>query len=50
MEGFDTMTMSYLASPLSMSNLPQVDYMSAMPGGMDMQDQQSNYDSDTFLR
>ncbi|KAL4888117.1 hypothetical protein BDV59DRAFT_206387 [Aspergillus ambiguus] len=47
MEGFDTMAMPYLASPLSLSNL-QNDYLNSMPG-MDLPDQRSNFDSETFV-
>lgn len=50
MDGFDTMTMSYLASPLSLNNMQNADYLNAMPT-MDMQqDQHSNFDTDTFVR
>jgi acid phosphatase len=48
MEGFDTMAMPYLASPLSLSNL-QGDYLNSMPG-MDLPDQRSNFDTETFVR
>ena len=48
MEGFDTMAMPYLASPLSLGNLQNVDYLSSMPG-MDLPDQNTNFDSDTFV-
>ena len=48
MEGFDTMAMPYLASPLSLSNL-QGDYLNSMPG-MDLPEQRSNFDSETFVR
>jgi acid phosphatase len=47
MEGFDTMAMPYLASPLSLSNL-QGDYLNSMPG-MDLPDQRSNFDTETFV-
>jgi hypothetical protein len=50
MDGFDTMTMSYLAaSPLSLSNLQAADYLAAMPG-MDLPDQRSNFETETFIR
>jgi hypothetical protein len=50
MDGFDTMTMSYLgASPLSLGNLQAADYLAAMPG-MDLPDQRSNFDTETFVR
>ena len=48
MEGFDTMAMPYLASPLSLGNLQNVDYLSSMPG-MDLPEQNTNFDSDTFV-
>jgi hypothetical protein len=49
MEGFDTMTMSYLASPLSLNSMQNNDYLNAMPP-MDMQEQRSSYDVETFVR
>jgi hypothetical protein len=49
MDGFDTMAMPYLASPLSLSNMQGADYLNAMPG-IDIPDQRSNFDSDTFVR
>ncbi|KAE8141476.1 hypothetical protein BDV38DRAFT_206669 [Aspergillus pseudotamarii] len=48
MEGFDTMAMPYLASPLSLSNIQGADYLNSMPG-MDLPDQRSNFDSETFV-
>ncbi|KAA8642193.1 NDT80/PhoG-like DNA-binding family protein [Aspergillus tanneri] len=48
MEGFDTMAMPYLASPLSLGNIQSADYLNSMPG-MDIPDQRSNFDSDTFV-
>ncbi|RDW81796.1 uncharacterized protein DSM5745_05353 [Aspergillus mulundensis] len=48
MEGFDTMAMPYLASPLSLGNIQGSDYLNALPG-MDLPDQRSNFDSDTFV-
>ncbi|KAI9741664.1 MAG: hypothetical protein M1834_000048 [Cirrosporium novae-zelandiae] len=47
METFDTMTMQYLASPLSL-NAAGNDYLNAMQP-MDMQDRQSNFDTETFV-
>lgn len=49
MEGFDTMAMPYLASPLSLSNIQGADYLNSMPG-MDLPDQRSNFESETFVR
>ncbi|PGH18730.1 hypothetical protein AJ80_04384 [Polytolypa hystricis UAMH7299] len=48
MEGFDTMTMSYLASPLSINNMQSADYLNAMPP-MEMPDPQGPYDHETFV-
>ncbi|RAH85876.1 PhoG like DNA-binding family protein [Aspergillus japonicus CBS 114.51] len=48
MEGFDTMSMPYLASPLSLSNLQGSDYLHSMPG-MDMPDQRSTFESEPFV-
>jgi hypothetical protein len=49
MEGFDTMTMSYLASPLALTNMQAADYLNSIPG-MDMPEQRSNFDTETFVR
>lgn len=49
MEGFDTMAMPYLASPLSLGNLQSVDYLSTM-SGMDIPEQQPNFESEAFVR
>lgn len=49
MEGFDTMAMPYLASPITLGSLQGTDYLSALPG-MEIPDQRSNFDSDTFAR
>ncbi|KAL4784283.1 hypothetical protein BJX76DRAFT_225810 [Aspergillus varians] len=48
MEGFDTMAMPYLASPLTLSNIQGADYLNAL-SGMDIPDQRSNFDSETFV-
>lgn len=40
---------SYLASPLSLGNMQGADYLSTIPG-MDLHDQHSNFDSETFVR
>ncbi|KAL3455561.1 PhoG like DNA-binding family protein [Aspergillus heterothallicus] len=48
MEGFDTMAMPYLASPLSLANIQGSDYLSTLPG-MELPDQRSNFDSETFV-
>ncbi|OJJ46310.1 hypothetical protein ASPZODRAFT_133339 [Penicilliopsis zonata CBS 506.65] len=40
--------MSYLASPLALGNIPPGDYLSVMPG-MDLPDQQSTLESETFV-
>ncbi|PYH46686.1 transcriptional regulator PacG/VIB-1 [Aspergillus saccharolyticus JOP 1030-1] len=48
MEGFDTIAMPYLASPLSLSNLQGTDYLHSM-SGMDMPDQRSTFEAETFV-
>ncbi|EHA21603.1 hypothetical protein ASPNIDRAFT_193642 [Aspergillus niger ATCC 1015] len=48
MEGFDTMAMPYLASPLSLGNIQSTDYLNSM-SGMDLPEQRSNFDSETFV-
>ncbi|KAJ5779064.1 p53-like transcription factor DNA-binding [Penicillium paradoxum] len=49
MEGFDTMAaLPYLASPLSLGNLQNADYLNAM-SGLDLPDHRSNFDSETFV-
>ncbi|KAL4872157.1 hypothetical protein BDV12DRAFT_151149 [Aspergillus spectabilis] len=48
MEGFDTMAMPYLASPMSLGNIQGADYLNGLPG-MDLPDQRSNFDSETFV-
>lgn len=50
MDGFDTMAMPYLASPLgTMNPLPNGDYLASMPQ-MDMQHPQQPYDAESFVR
>jgi hypothetical protein len=49
MDGYDTMTMGYLPSPIPANGLQNLDYMSAT-SGLDLQDQYSNFDSETFMR
>lgn len=49
MDGFDTMAMPYLASPLSLSNIQGTDYLNGLPS-IDLPDHRSNFDSDTFVR
>ncbi|KAE8350583.1 hypothetical protein BDV28DRAFT_159486 [Aspergillus coremiiformis] len=48
MEGFDTMAMPYLASPLSLGNIQGADYLNSIHG-IDLPDQRSNFDSETFV-
>lgn len=43
------MAMPYLASPLSLGNLQGVDYLNTMPG-MDLPEQQPNFESEAFVR
>ncbi|KAH0558517.1 hypothetical protein GP486_004825 [Trichoglossum hirsutum] len=49
MEGFDTLTMSYLASPLTLTSATTSDPMSAMMPMGDVPDHSSNYDNETFV-
>ena len=51
MEGYDTMTMQYLGNPMQLGSIQQqpLEYLNSLPG-MDMGDQHSNFDTDTFLR
>jgi hypothetical protein len=49
MDGYDTMTMGYLPNPLPVNGLQSLDYMSTT-SGLDLQDQYSNFDSETFMR
>jgi hypothetical protein len=49
MEGFDTITMSYLAAPMSLQSVTGPDQQLAfasMP--LDQLEQRSNYDAETF--
>ena len=49
MEGFDTITMSYLAAPMSLQNVTGPDQQLAYPNmPMEQLDQRSNYDAETF--
>lgn len=49
MEGFDTITMSYLATPMPLQTVTAPDQQLAMPlVPMDQYDQRSTYDADTF--
>jgi hypothetical protein len=48
MEGFDTITMSYLAAPMSLQNVTGPDQMAGPIMPMDQFDQRSNYDAETF--
>lgn len=50
MEGFDTTTMSYLATPMLMQNVPgHTDQHMAMPmAPLDQYDQRSVFDNETF--
>jgi hypothetical protein len=51
MDGFDTTTMSYLAAPMLMQNVPGPDQQHmAMPmPPMDQYDQRSVFDNETFV-
>ncbi|PSN66963.1 acid phosphatase [Corynespora cassiicola Philippines] len=49
MEGFDTITMSYLAGPMSLQNVTGPDQQLNHPyAPLDSLDQRSNYDAETF--
>ncbi|KAF2473256.1 acid phosphatase [Lindgomyces ingoldianus] len=49
MEGFDTITMSYLATPMSLQNVTAADQQLSVPMlPLDSLDQRSNYDAETF--
>lgn len=49
MESYDTMTMGYMPDPIPVNGLQNLDYMSAA-SGLDLQDQYSNFESETFVR
>ena len=47
MDGYDTMTMSYLANPMPVGLLPTPDYVQP---GMDVQDHMSTFETETYMR
>jgi hypothetical protein len=50
MDGFDTITMSYLAHPMSLQHVTGPDQQLQVPMlPLDQLDQRSNYDADTFV-
>ncbi len=50
MDGFDTMTMSYMAAPpMSLSNIPSTDALSMPLLPLDSLEHASNFDADTFI-
>jgi hypothetical protein len=49
MDGFDSLTMSYLGNPVPVGLLPHTDFLQPHPG-MDMQDHLSNFDTETYMR
>lgn len=50
MEGFDTITMSYLAPPMSLQNVTAPEqHFSAPLLPLDHLDHRSNYDAETFV-
>lgn len=50
MEGFDPISMSYLAGPMSLQGVTAPDHQLAVPMmQMDQFDQRSNYDAETFV-
>jgi hypothetical protein len=51
MEGFDTITMSYLAGPMQLHHVTGPDQQLSVPMmPMDSLDQRSNYDPEAFAR
>ncbi|KAF1978506.1 p53-like transcription factor [Bimuria novae-zelandiae CBS 107.79] len=48
MDGFDTITMSYLAAPMSLQNVTGPDQMAGSMMPLEQFDQRSNYDAETF--
>lgn len=51
MDAFDPLAMQYTHSPMPFpaGNMQNLDYMS-VPSVMDLQDQYSNFDSETYMR
>jgi hypothetical protein len=50
MDGFDTITMSYLATPMPLQSVPAPDQHPHLPmAPLDQYDQRSAYDADTFV-
>jgi hypothetical protein len=50
MDGFDTMTMSYMAAPpMSLSNVASTDALSMPLLPLDGLDHTSNFDADTYI-
>ncbi|KAF2747268.1 acid phosphatase [Sporormia fimetaria CBS 119925] len=49
MEGFDTITMSYLAGPMPLQNVNVADQQLGVPMMMEAYDQRSNFDAETFV-
>lgn len=50
MDGFDTMTMSYMAAPpMSLSNVASIDAVSMPLLPLENLDHASNFDADTFI-
>ena len=50
MDGFDTMTMSYMAAPpMSLANVASTDALSMPLLPLDNIDHASNFDADTFI-
>lgn len=48
MDGFDTITMSYLAAPMQLSNVTAPDALDAPMLPLDNLDRHSNFDAETF--
>lgn len=47
MDGYDTMTMSYLGNPMPVGILPNPEYL---PSGMEVQDHMSTFETETYMR
>jgi hypothetical protein len=47
MDGYDTMTMSYLGNAMPVGLLPNPDYLQS---GIDMQDHMSTFETETYMR
>ncbi len=48
MEGFDTLTMSYMAAPMALGNLAAGDPLGGSMLPVEMGDRHSNFDAETY--